>query len=349
MDAGQFDRLAKTLQAGTDRRTLMTGLGASVLAILFGAEESAAKRKHHPAKAQRHQHHRGHPMTEQRQVADENHHRNQKPGKQPVTASAETCLPAGHRCKGKQATRCCDGLVCGARTGGSARRCRRCAEGTVFHNGACCTPDNTAACAGKTCGDVTNNCGQTVSCGGPCTPPPPGGCPDGAVSCGNDCFPACCPGTSAPCYSGPAGTNNVGICQAGVRQCQSNGTWGACVGEVTPSTERCDGHDYDCDGTVDTGCEPCATVCPAHSTCQQGVCRGRSCSPDKTISCDCSNLNWCSGHGCCTDTCFCRCDAGWFGAACDEQPIRSCSDNTTCGTCLEQRSEGCTWCLDTSD
>jgi hypothetical protein len=54
------------------------------------------------------------------------------------------------------------------------------------------------------------------------------------------------------CYTGPAGTLNVGICKAGSRTC-TNGTWGSCVGEVLPKTEECNGLDDDCDGYVDDG------------------------------------------------------------------------------------------------
>jgi hypothetical protein len=54
------------------------------------------------------------------------------------------------------------------------------------------------------------------------------------------------------CYDGPAGTQGVGVCSAGTRTCTS-GTFSACVGEVTPATEVCNGVDDNCDGHIDEG------------------------------------------------------------------------------------------------
>lgn len=54
------------------------------------------------------------------------------------------------------------------------------------------------------------------------------------------------------CYSGPAGTAEVGICRTGSRICQGSlGFTGACEGEQTPLVESCDGADNDCDGDTD--------------------------------------------------------------------------------------------------
>jgi len=54
------------------------------------------------------------------------------------------------------------------------------------------------------------------------------------------------------CYTGPAGTLNVGICKAGSRTC-TNGVWSSCTGDVKPTSEVCNGLDDDCDGYVDDG------------------------------------------------------------------------------------------------
>ncbi|MDI1483576.1 hypothetical protein [Polyangium sp. y55x31] len=66
----------------------------------------------------------------------------------------------------------------------------------------------------------------------------------------------CVPGVQAPCYSGPAGTEGVGICQSGVALCDATGTaFGPCTGDVLPQPEDCaTPADEDCDGTINDGC-----------------------------------------------------------------------------------------------
>jgi len=50
----------------------------------------------------------------------------------------------------------------------------------------------------------------------------------------------CVPGDTQPCYSGPDGTKDMGVCEAGAQTCNDQGTgFGACVGEVTPAVEDC--------------------------------------------------------------------------------------------------------------
>jgi hypothetical protein len=105
-------------------------------------------------------------------------------------------------------------------------------------------------------------------------------------------------------------------------------------------------------------------VCANHLTCRNGACltgcldhddcsEGFTCNPQGQcvieFICDCSNHNNCSGHGICTETCTCRCDDGWSGASCSDQPAKSCGDYTSCDTCATHLLEGCTWCLETLD
>jgi protein-arginine deiminase len=65
---------------------------------------------------------------------------------------------------------------------------------------------------------------------------------------GPDCD--CDPGSTRSCYSGPASTKDVGICQAGNQSCNPSGNgYGACTGEVVPQLEDCTtASDEDCDG-----------------------------------------------------------------------------------------------------
>ncbi|AUX20523.1 hypothetical protein SOCEGT47_009950 [Sorangium cellulosum] len=60
----------------------------------------------------------------------------------------------------------------------------------------------------------------------------------------------CQPGAQEACYTGPEGTLGVGLCEAGQRTCNAEGTsWGPCTGEVLPAFDACDTpEDEDCDG-----------------------------------------------------------------------------------------------------
>jgi hypothetical protein len=65
------------------------------------------------------------------------------------------------------------------------------------------------------------------------------------------------PGSTAPCYTGPGGTQGVGVCKAGTQTCNALGTaYGACAGEVLPAaSESCiNTLDDNCDGQVNEGC-----------------------------------------------------------------------------------------------
>ena len=74
-------------------------------------------------------------------------------------------------------------------------------------------------------------------------------CQDGDVT-GTPCHP----GESQACFSGPPGTQGLGICAAGVRFCGEFDVWGPCEEEVLPATEVCgNGVDEDCDG-LDADC-----------------------------------------------------------------------------------------------
>ena len=72
----------------------------------------------------------------------------------------------------------------------------------------------------------------------------------------------CTAGNTQACYSGPAGTQGVGICKAGTQTCGSDGTFGTCIGEVLPSAEipgnavdeNCDGLTPECSAGATRSC-----------------------------------------------------------------------------------------------
>ncbi len=68
--------------------------------------------------------------------------------------------------------------------------------------------------------------------------------------------PVCVPGSSQECYTGPAGTKDVGICKHGMQDCNAQGTgYGPCTGEVHPLVEDCtSAADDDCNAAVNDHC-----------------------------------------------------------------------------------------------
>jgi hypothetical protein len=99
--------------------------------------------------------------------------------------------------------------------------------GSGGEGGAVCQPE-TEICDGK-----DNDCN---------------GVPDDVANLPGGC--KCTDGTTQSCYSGADGTAGVGTCVTGMQACV-NGAWAECVGQITPSPEKCNLTDDDCNGTVD--------------------------------------------------------------------------------------------------
>jgi hypothetical protein len=117
---------------------------------------------------------------------------------------------------------------------------------------------------------------------------------DGVVDNGCDCVN----GATQGCYGASADTLNVGVCHGGTQTC-AFGHWGACVGQVTPAAESCNGLDDDCNGSADDGLG--STICGV-GTCQvmvQNCVNGQAqpCSPGAPGVETCDGLdNDCNGQ-----------------------------------------------------
>jgi hypothetical protein len=122
-----------------------------------------------------------------------------------------------------------------------------------------CVGGSLATCTGYTVPEARDNCATPAdeNCDGT---------PNDDCECDND--------PPRDCYSGPAGTQGVGICVAGEQECV-NRRWGPCVGAVVPRAETCNGEDDDCNRTPDDVArlgDPC-TVSGLDGVCAVGTLR----------------------------------------------------------------------------
>ncbi|MCB9654246.1 MAG: VWA domain-containing protein [Deltaproteobacteria bacterium] len=125
----------------------------------------------------------------------------------------------------------------------------------------------------ETCNDIDDDCDRTVdegfdqdgdsykSCGAnaDCDDNDADRHPGNQEVCDgkdNDCNATTDDSTlTEPCYTGPSGTEDEGLCVGGHHECLGVQGYGAvCIDEVTPTSgDECDGFDNDCDGEVDEG------------------------------------------------------------------------------------------------
>jgi hypothetical protein len=260
-----------------------------------------------------------------------------------------------------------------------------------------CNPNQTRACYSDAFSPTTRNVGQchdgTQTCGtgefagyGPCTgdvTPVQENCTDGldndcnaltdcsdpACATAAACNAACQPGATRPCYTGAAGTENVGQCHDGTQTCLAGGVWStSCDGQVTPTAEACcDSLDHNCNGLpgcldflscfsascCQTQCNAMAAgpgcVCPMGSgdtaTCPRGM-FGKSGGgiPGWVACCPCTASD-CSNAGCCAET-VCAGNSQCNGLTCRSALPASCNGlvNMDCDDFPEDCDEPCCMC-----
>ncbi len=138
----------------------------------------------------------------------------------------------------------------------------------------------------------------------------------GGVGC------VCQPGDEQSCYSGPPATLGIGLCVAGTRLCNAQGTdFGPCDGEVLPLPDACgDGVDSDCTGLADDGAGKGGADCV--------------CIPEQIAPCYTGSGSTLNQGVCHEGTAVCATDGTAFGPCVDEQ-------TPTPDSCLDELDNDC--------
>src|SRR3989344_2349621 len=145
------------------------------------------------------------------------------------------------------------------------------------------------------------------------------------------------------CYTGLAGTQNVGVCIGGTQTC-SGGSLGACIGQVLPSTEICgNSSDENCDGSLINGCCGDATVQTPNNAGVNEQCDDGNASNTDTCTTSCLNAR-CgdtyiqTGEQCddsntvSTDACTATCQNAICGDGIIRAGVEQCDDSNTVST-----------------
>lgn len=140
--------------------------------------------------------------------------------------------------------------------------------GALAVPGCSCNSNNGAApeCTGGTDLDG-DHYGEGCPAGPDCNDFDPGlheDCCAAGIYQGCSCNPAV--DSQIPCFDGPPDKSGTAPCMKGVRSCNpATSLWDACIGQVLPQEEVCNGSDDNCDGTVDEGvmstCGNCLPGC----------------------------------------------------------------------------------------
>lgn len=128
----------------------------------------------------------------------------------------------------------------------------------------------------------------------------------------------CEPKATQPCYTGPPATRHVGTCIDGVQECDNDGAWGPCKGDLPPAPkDDCSTPgDENCDNIVNDGCIP---------ECEPGMVAPCYTGPDGTNGVGkCHGGEW-------------QCDPNGFWGECADQVVPLAED---CNTDQDEDCDG---------
>jgi hypothetical protein len=255
MDGNRFDDLSRLLATRRSRRGTLGVFGAAIGALLTGGGAGAAPPEDKQEKPGKNKCYGGgsHCTNGKQCCSGICTNRQCVPETPPECVVASDCPGDDTECQ----TRTCVGGTCGVVFTPAGTPVSEQTSGDCQHVVCDGTGGETSVADDTDVPDDGNEC-TLDSCanGAPVVSPAPAGqsCGDGGVCNGAGQCGTCVPGSTQSCYDGPEVTQGVGVCRAGTQTCLADGSgYGACVGQVLPSPEVCDGLDNDCDGQADEG------------------------------------------------------------------------------------------------
>lgn len=169
---------------------------------------------------------------------------------------------------------------------------------------------------GATCGSITNNCGQSLSCGS-CSGYTCSGCNQQNYACSNNKCVAQTPGTpSSNCNSACSGTTVCAGCMLTNTTCNASGQCVANSSAGQTASSQCNSN---CTGTwTNSSGQTCGQTCNSSGTCvnNSSTCTGCT-KPDGTACSGQCQSATCNGSTCQTQGWYCSnsttCSCGWAG------------------------------------